>query len=237
MIKKILISISIICIFPIILSFLYVNGYLRFNYPKTSHYPVRGIDVSHHQGKIEWNKIQEENIHFAFIKATEGGSYKDPEFTRNWDEASKAGLIKGAYHFFTFSRSGIEQARNFIGTVPVDPDSLPPVIDFEFVGKSKKRPAKDVILKELFVLIRELEDTYGKTPIIYITYDSYDKYLKGQTGKYKVWIRDIFFTPNMPDGINWTFWQYSSHGRVKGINGPVDLNVFYKKELSALKTI
>lgn len=236
MIKKILISISLICIFPIILSLLYVNGYLRFNYPKTSHYPIRGIDVSHHQGKIEWNKMQEENLHFAYIKATEGGNFKDPEFIKNWNEASNVGLLRGAYHFFTFGKPGIEQARNFISTVPVDPDSLPPVIDFEFVGNSK-RPAKAIILKELFILIRELEGTYGKTPILYITYDSYNKYLKGQTGKYKVWIRDIYSNPNMPDGINWTFWQYSGHGRVKGIKGPVDLNVFYEKELSALKNI
>ena len=237
MIKKILISISIICIFPIILSFLYVTGYLRFNYPKTSLYPIRGIDVSHHQGKIEWSKIQEENIHFVYIKATEGGNFKDPEFMRNWNEASNTGLIRGAYHFFTFCKPGIEQARNFIGTVPVDPDSLPPVIDFEFVGNSKKRPAKIIIVKELSILIRELEGAYGKTPILYVTYNSYDKYLKGQTGKYKVWIRDIYSNPNMPDGKNWTFWQYADHGRVKGINGPVDLNVFYKKELSELKTI
>ena len=234
MIKKILISISVICIFPIILSFLYVNGYLRFNYPKMSHYPIHGLDVSHHQGKIEWNKIREESFHFAYIKATEGGNYKDPEFIKNWNEASNAGLLRGAYHFFTFGKPGIEQARNFIGTVPVDPDSLPPVIDFEFVGNSKKGPVKALILKELFVFIREIEAAYGKTPVIYITYDSYNKYLKGEIGKYKVWIRDIFFTPNMPDGISWTFWQYANNGRVKGINGPVDLNVFYKKDFSAL---
>ena len=237
MFKKILISISIICIFSIMLGLLYSNGYLRFNYLKTSQYPIRGIDVSHHQGKIDWNKVKEENLHFVYIKATEGGNYKDPEFNRNWDESSKAGLRKGAYHFFTFSRSGIEQAQNYIDTVPVDPDSLPPVIDFEFVGNSKKGPAKALILKELFVFIREIEAAYGKAPIIYVTYDSYNKYLKGKTGKYKVWIRDIFFTPNMSDGLSWTFWQYANNGRVKGINGPVDLNVFYKNELSELKTI
>lgn len=234
MIKKILISITLICIFSITLSLLYSNGYLRFNYPKKSHYPIRGIDISHHQGKIDWERIKEENLHFVFIKATEGGTYKDPEFNRNWNSATNAGLLRGAYHFFTFSRSGIKQAQNFIDTVPVDPDFLPPVIDFEFIGNSKKSPAKALILKELFVFIREIEEAYGKSPIIYITYDSYNKYLKGETGKCKVWIRDILFTPDMPDGINWIFWQYAKNGRVKGINGPVDLNVFCMKELSAL---
>jgi len=216
---------------------LYFYGYVRFNYPGISQYPIRGIDVSHHQGKIEWNEIKEEKLHFVYIKATEGGTFKDSAFKRNWNEASKAGLLKGAYHFFTFCTPGVEQARNFIDTVPVDPDSLPPVIDFEFIGNCKKRPAKHLLLKELFVFVSEIEETYGKTPIMYITYESYEKYLKGEIGKYKVWIRDIFFTPSMPDGINWTFWQYADHARVKGVNGPVDLNVFYGKELSDLKNM
>ena len=175
--KKILLSIAIACLLLITLSLLYSNGYLRFNYPKISQYPVRGIDVSHHQGKIEWNKVKQENIHFVYIKATEGGDFKDLEFKRNWNEASKVGLLKGAYHFF-------------------------------------------------YIL-----------QIMYITYDSYDKYLKGNIGKCKVWIRDVFFTPDMPYGLDWTFWQYADHGRVNGINGPVDLNVFYKKELSDLRKL
>ena len=219
------------------MTLLYLNGHLRFNYPKTSHNPIRGIDISHHQGKIDWKKIKEEKLHFVFIKATEGGDFKDPEFNRNWNGASNAGLLKGAYHFFTFCRPGVEQARNFIDTVPVDPNALPPVIDFELTGNCEKRPGKEIILKELFVFIEEIEAVYGKTPIIYITYGSYNKYLKGKTDDYRVWIRDVFFTPNMPDGINWTFWQYSDTGRIKGINSPVDLNVFYKKELPALKTM
>lgn len=93
------------------------------------------------------------------------------------------------------------------------------------------------MLKELFIFIREIEEAYGKSPIIYLTYDSYDMYLKGEIDKYNIWIRDILFTPDMPDGKAWSFWQYADHGRVKGIDGPVDLNVFHKKELSALKTM
>jgi len=156
---------------------LYFYGYWRFNYPKNSQYPIRGIDVSHHQGKIEWEKIKDGDLKFVFIKATEGGDFKDPEFKRNWAEASNAGLLKGAYHFFTFCKSGIEQARNFISTVPADRNSLPPVIDFEFVGNCDKRPKKDAVLKELSSFIRKIEENYEKSPIIYVTYDSYNQYL------------------------------------------------------------
>ena len=217
--------------------FLYFGGYLRLNYPKTSLYPIRGIDVSHHQGNIKWEEVKEDDFYFAYIKATEGQNFQDPEFEKNWQEASKAGLLRGAYHFFTFCKPGIDQARNFINTVPADPDSLPPVVDFEYIGNCNLRPPKAEILKELSVFIREIKEAYGKAPILYITYDSYDNYLKGELGKHKVWIRDIFFVPNMPDGLCWTFWQYADRGQVKGINGPVDLNVFHMRDLSALKTM
>ncbi|MBN1904417.1 MAG: glycoside hydrolase family 25 protein [Deltaproteobacteria bacterium] len=211
---------------------LYMHGYWHFNYPSKNKYPVRGIDVSHHQGKIDWKKVKEQEIHFAFIKATEGSSHKDTKFIQNWGGATNAGLIKGAYHYFSFCKPGIEQAQNYINTVPIDSSSLPPVIDFEFVGNCKNRPEKDAIVKELLWFIREVEEKYHKTPIIYVTYDSYNHFLKGESLDYPIWIRDIFSRPDMPEGKNWTFWQYTNRGRVKGINGPVDLNVFNDVNLS-----
>jgi lysozyme len=93
------------------------------------------------------------------------------------------------------------------------------------------------MLTALIIFIKEIEEAYGKAPILYITYESYKKYLKGQTGKYRIWIRDVFSKPDMPDNIEWTFWQYADHGRVKGVKGPVDLNVFCKKDLSNLKNL
>ncbi|AQT43495.1 lysozyme [Bartonella apihabitans] len=68
-------------------------------------YPVRGIDVSHHQGEIDWHKIKSQNISFAYIKATEGGDFKDPQFKKNWDHALEAGLRVGAYHFSGLKRT------------------------------------------------------------------------------------------------------------------------------------
>ncbi len=235
--RHLLISSSIFSITAITVIVLYFNGYWRFNYPKLSKYPIRGIDVSHHQGKIDWSKVKEENFNFVFIKATEGGDFSDPEFKRNWEEASKVGLSKGAYHFFTFCKPGIEQAYNFINTVPVEPNALPPAIDFEFIGNCSKRPEKGLVLKELFAFIGEIEEKYGKSPIIYVTYDSYNQYLKGEIDKYNIWIRDIFFSPSLPDEQEWTFWQYGDRGQVRGINGPVDLNVFINNKLSTLKNI
>lgn len=237
MIKKIIISTTVFIILLAVGTILYFHGYWRFNYPDNSKYPIRGIDVSHHQGEIDWKKIKQEGISFVFIKATEGWNYKDPDFNRNWKGASNAGLLKGAYHFFTFCKSGIEQSQNFINTVPVDYGSLPPVVDFEFVGNCEKPTEKAIVVKELLVFIREVKEKYKKLPIMYVTYDSYNHFLKGEVLDCYIWIRDVFFTPGIPEEKRWTFWQYSSHGRVKGINGSVDLDVFFENKMSDLKKL
>jgi lysozyme len=204
----------------------YSLGYWRFNHPGQAEYPVRGIDLSHHQGIVDWNTLRNERLAFAYIKATEGGTYQDPLFTKNWEEAKRIGLARGAYHFFTFCRSGEEQAKNFISTVPVDVQALPPAIDFEFAGNCDDRPQPAALLKELTVFIKILERTYRKRPLLYAGYDSYNAYLKGNVVSYNIWMRDVFRKPHLPEGTDWTLWQYAENGHVNGIEGLVDLDVF-----------
>ncbi len=67
--------------------FSYRQGLWRFNYPAPEQYPVQGLDVSHHQGRIEWHKIPKERYKFVYIKATEGGDHRDKNFPNNWREA------------------------------------------------------------------------------------------------------------------------------------------------------
>src|SRR5689334_3908175 len=102
---------------------------------------LRGIDVSHHQGVVDWGRVGKSDVAFAILKATEGGDYVDETFTRNLAGAGAAGLVVGAYHFFTFCRPGAEQAANFLRVVPRDRPMLPPVVDIEFVGNCAARPA------------------------------------------------------------------------------------------------
>ncbi len=78
----------------------------------------------------------------------------------------------------------------------------------------------------MFEFLRRVEKTYGKRPIIYATYDAYDQYLNGAIDAYPLWIRDIFWKPNLPDKSAWAFWQYANNGRIMGIEGRTDLNVF-----------
>jgi len=201
-------------------------GYIWPNNPSRSQYPVRGIDVSEHQGEVDWQAVKEAGFDFAFIKASEGMDYRDRYFSQNWQQSAAAGMIRSAYHFFTFKSPGLEQARNFIAAVPYEPDCLPPTIDVEFGGNSKEMPEKERLQAELNDFIQEVKNTYYKSPILYVTYDSYEKYIAGNFEDCVIWIRDLFHTAKLKDGRSWMFWQYNCRGRVDGIKGFVDLNVF-----------
>ncbi len=201
-------------------------GYLRFNYPDKSEYPVHGLDISHHQDVIDWDVLAREDISFIFIKATEGGDHKDTKFEHNWQRAGDLGIVRGAYHFFTFCKPGVEQARNYTETVPVDKSSLPPVIDLEFGGNCSARPSREEVLAEIADFASIVKQKYGKTPIIYATNQSYRAFLSGEQIDYPIWIRNIYHKPVLPDEREWTFWQYANRGRLYGIKGFVDFNVF-----------
>lgn len=217
---------SAVILIAIITVLFFEKGYIRFNYPDHSTYPVRGIDLSHHQDIIDWDILTREDLSFAIIKATEGGDHKDTQFERNWERAGDIGLVRGAYHFFTFCKPGLEQALNFIQTVPVEKDTLPPAIDLEFSGNCQARPSKEELQHELNVFAKLIEQRYGQIPIVYTTKVSYNVFLAGADLGYPIWIRDIYTKPDLPDGSKWDFWQFTNRGRIHGIDGFVDLNVY-----------
>lgn len=99
-------------------------------------YRIHGIDVSHHQGRIDWKEVAAMNIHgidisFCFIKASEGISFTDNRFEQNWRSAKKAGIPRGAFHYFTAGIDGGQQARKFLNTVTLEKGDLVPVVDIE----------------------------------------------------------------------------------------------------------
>ena len=194
-------------------------------------FEVRGVDVSSYQGEIDWAVLRDAGISFAFIKATEGSGYVDRYFAENIEGARTAGLRAGAYHFFSYDSSGISQAENFIKTVPKYDDMLPPVVDLEFYGEyEKKPPAAEKVCKILDELLKALREYYGKRPIIYATRRSYSLYISGRYKDCDIWICDIVKKPNLPDGRQWAFWQYSHTEKLPGYNGTeefIDMNVFY----------
>lgn len=200
-----------------------------------------GIDISHHNaGDIVWDSlyvltdkrgktIRDHHlakdirpVSFVFIKATEGVSMVDKDFKRNWQDAGRSGLRRGAYLFFRSSKDGEAQARLFIKTVgDLRFKDLPPVLDIETIhrGGSMKK-----LNEEALKWLETIEGHYGKKPIVY-TGSSFarDWLSKRITDNYPVWI--AHYEKDRPDFDGWIFWQFTDKAVVKGVPGPVDLSV------------
>ncbi len=194
-------------------------------------YEVRGVDVSHYQGNIDWKKLAGEDIDFAFIKATEGSGHVDTGFYENWEAANATELKVGAYHFFSFDSPAETQAQLYIDTVGDLSGNLIPVVDIEFYGdKFSNPPDEEDLVKELKTMLTLLEAEYGVKPMVYTTYTFYYKYLAGELDGYPLWIRNVYFSPNLDMRGKWTFWQYTDQAVLNGYSGAeenIDLNVFY----------
>ena len=184
-------------------------------------YPVRGIDISRHNGEIDFRKVKDSGMEFVFIKASEGTTYRDSLYARNTAEAHRAGLKTGAYHFFRFDCDGVEQALNFLHSVGQAPHDLGLVIDVEDTGNPKGISPQDV--KQRLSSMVEYMNLLGFRVMIYTNLDGYYDYIEDILPGYPLWI--CRFKEN-PISAEWTFWQYDHHGEVPGIKGEVDLNAF-----------
>lgn len=186
-----------------------------------------GVDVSSYQGVVDWTKLAEQGVDFAFIKATEGSSLRDSCYETNWSEAEQAGVLRGAYHFFSYDSAGEDQADNFIRTVPRTEGALPPVVDIEFYGSYLDEPlAAEEVRPILDALLERLEAHYGQRPILYATERSYRLYIRGRYEAYPLWVSMPVLAPIWRP---WTFWQYSHSGYLSGYSGveeKIDFNVF-----------
>lgn len=191
-------------------------------------YEIHGIDVSKYQSNINWNsvkKMQVEDIQigFAFIKATEGLKNVDRQFKRNWKKAGEAGMTRGAYHFFLATKSGKLQAKNFLKNVKLEPGDLPPVLDVEQLYGVKPEKMR----KEVLDWLTTVEEQCGVKPIIYTYVNFYSRYLKGTFDEYPLWAAHYLEKEKPRIDRPWVFWQHNERGRVDGISKPVDFNVFY----------
>ncbi|WP_354521352.1 GH25 family lysozyme [Lysobacter enzymogenes] len=191
--------------------------------PDRERYPLRGIDVSHHQGAVDWNAVARDDVAFAYLKASEGGDHRDRRYGENAAGARAAGVAAGAYHFFTFCRDGAEQAANFLAAAPASADALPPALDLEFGGNCGRRPDAAAMRAELDAFLAPVEAAYAKPALLYVTPEFFDAYRDALPPR-PLWRRSILHAPD--SRAAWTLWQYHNRARVAGIDGPVDLNVF-----------
>lgn len=195
-------------------------------------YSIHGIDVSRHNARIDWSRVQRTEadgvrVQFVFIKATEGATMADKSFDKNWKEAQRVTLHRGAYHFYHPTRDPLKQARNFIRHVTLRPGDFAPVVDFEVVnGQSDK-----TIVDGLRLWLETTEAHYQVRPIIYTNGNLYRRYIKGNLDDYPLWIADYSTShPGRYDADKLYFWQHNQRGRLQGIRGQVDFNVFVGDE-------
>ena len=201
---------------------LFLQG-CKENTQRITGFKVHGIDVSHYQRNIDWEIIAQQDIKFAFVKATEGKSIADSLFKKNWEGLNENNIIKGAYHYFHPGTNVLSQYNNFKTQVNLSKGDLPPVIDIEETnGKSKKE-----IIKAIKDWISLVETEYDLKPIIYTNFKFYNAYIGGNFDQYPIWIANYTYKePSLNYGDSWTFWQYGNRGRLEGIECDVDFNVF-----------
>lgn len=196
---------------------------------------IRGVDVSSYQGAVDFNRLAEQGIRFAYIKATEGSSYQDSRFADNWVNAANTNVLSGAYHFFSFDSAGKTQAENFVNTIGDDLSGrLIPAVDIELYGDWQKTlPKKDDVVRELSDFLATIEDTYATRPLIYARDDFYEMYLRDDFGGYPRWVRNVYYPTKLDNKDAWTIWQYNDRGLLDGYNGDekyIDLDVIESED-------
>jgi|ERR1043165_2743035 lysozyme len=235
-----------ITVFAFVVVFLYENKkyihravrYLSHRYIKTrvgpsdfpNGYSIHGIDVSHYQDDVDWNKLIAIDqygdtipFRFAFIKATEGLLIEDNMFDEHWEDARNHHVARGAYHYYLADRSPKVQAANFISSVKLKKGDLPPVVDVEQnCGKTKAQ-----IVAGLKDYLKMVQEHYKVKPIIYSNINFIEDYLSDDFKGYRFWVahyyRDELLTE---DSVQCCFWQHTDKADLLGIRGNVDANVF-----------
>lgn len=185
-----------------------------------------GIDVSHHQGKIDWKEVaKDKQIKFVYIKATQGTSIKDKNYEQNIKGARRQGLRCGSYHYLSCLTSVRSQFRNFQKAMRGHKQDLIPMIDIEHEGV--KRWSKKQVQDSVALFAKLIERKYGKKPLIYSHVNFYNSHLTPRYNKYFLFLsRYSSERPSIKGVGRHNIWQFTDRGRVRGIHGNVDLDRF-----------
>ena len=191
-------------------------------------YEIHGIDISHYQGKIDWEQLKNAMIkgcpvRFVIIKSTEGSSRLDENFRENFNQARDFGFIRGVYHFWSNKSTAREQAYYFLDQVHLTDGDLPPVLDIEH--KPADKSVED-FQRDVLTWLHIVEDKYHAKPIIYTYYKFKEQYLSAPVfDEYPYWIAHYYVDKVQYKG-KWKFWQHTDVGKLPGIKGYVDFNIY-----------
>ena len=191
-------------------------------------FEIHGIDISHYQGKIDWEQLKNAMIkgcpvRFVIIKSTEGSSRLDENFRENFNQARDFGFIRGVYHFWSNKSTAREQAYYFLDQVHLTDGDLPPVLDIEH--KPAEKSVED-FQRDVLTWLHIVEDKYHVKPIIYTYYKFKEQYLSAPVFEdYPYWIAHYYVDKVQYKG-KWKFWQHTDVGKLPGIKGYVDFNIY-----------
>lgn len=191
-------------------------------------YEIHGIDISHYQGKIDWEQLKNAMIkgcpvRFVIIKSTEGSSRLDENFRENFNQARDFSFIRGVYHFWSNKSTAREQAYYFLDQVHLTDGDLPPVLDIEH--KPADKSVED-FQRDVLTWLHIVEDKYHVKPIIYTYYKFKEQYLSAPVFEdYPYWIAHYYVDKVQYKG-KWKFWQHTDVGKLPGIKGYVDFNIY-----------
>ena len=192
-------------------------------------YEIHGIDISHYQGTIDWEVLRNQGmidkcpIRFVMIKATEGSNRIDPNFEDNFEQSLEYGFTRGAYHFYSVHSPADQQARFFMHNVKLLKGDLPPVLDVEHKPKNQ---SDDEFKMSVLTWLRMVEQHYNVKPIIYTYYKFKMRYLDDEAfNDYPYWIAH-YYVDSVEYKGPWKFWQYTDVGKLPGIKGYVDFNIY-----------
>lgn len=186
-------------------------------------FPVRGVDISAHNGHVDFERLRDAGVDFVYIKATEGATWRDSLYEHNYRAAIDAGLTVGVYHFFRFNVEGWRQSVNILRATRNRRIDLPIAIDVEEWGNPGEYAAEDIIsnLRSMVELLRQ----GGREVIIYTNKNGYYRYIRGHFDDVALWICS-FTNPPIRERKRWTLWQHSHIGAIDGIRGNADFNTF-----------
>lgn len=183
---------------------------------------VRGVDVSHHSGAVDWRQVLDAGYHFAYVKATEGVDSADPRFAEHWQALGELGVPRGAYHFYVTEDDPDAQARFFLDTVDFEAGDLLPVVDVELIGHGTEPGLADRLTRFLDLVEGEL----GVRPMVYTMPNFWDAHLGDGFDAFPLWVAEYGVSePRLPTGWDgWHLWQYAADQEVAGVEKGADIS-------------
>lgn len=200
---------------------------------------IYGVDISSYQGNdVNFINKNRDSLSFAICKATQGITYTDSNFRKNWSKIKSDGFIRGTYHFYMANDNPGAQANHFANTISTIEDSdLPPIIDFESASIDSHKSVND-LQNDLIKFMIILESKLNRKPIISTDTPTANKYLNDpRFSEYALWIVDYNGKnePGLPgtwENTGWTFWQRDANNKIANITDDSDV---FNGDISQLK--